>query len=438
MSLTRVPPKYLSRVSPGTWMVLLWFAVTAYTVFEQIQTRHGISILTLGLGDQENEALAVLVVLAAGRRKRRPLTALCLLLFGTVLSVMAMAVADIPLLQYLVVDVALCYLAATQPTRTSVTAGALALGTLLGYSGLRALSGMDDYSSTTVTAALTTVIAWLIGHAVWQSHAHAEALRVRATDQAITSERLRIARELHDMVAHSLGIVALQAGAARRVFNTQPARARAGLGEVEAAGRETLSGLRRLLGALREADGDAADRAEQSAPTPGLDDLAQLAATTTAAGVRVDQVRSGPRHRLPPEIELSAYRIVQEAVTNVVRHAEVRACRVSVDLRAAELVVSVVNDDPEHGQRPGNGRGHGHGYGIVGMRERVGLLHGAFAAGPGPDGGFRVTARLPVPPEAVPTAARPDSDRPASPATPAAATVPASPAELPPPLERTR
>jgi signal transduction histidine kinase len=405
MNLTRLPPRYLSRVSPGAWMVLLWFAVTAYTVFEQMQTRHGISVLTLNVGNQADEVLAVLAVLFAGRRGRRPLTALCLLLLATVLSVMAMAVADIPLLQYLAVDVAICYLAATQPTRTSVTAGALALGTLLGYSGFRALTGMDDYGSTTVTAALTTVIAWLIGHAVWQSHIHAEALRARATEQAITSERLRIARELHDVVAHSIGIVALQSGAARRVFDTQPARARAALGEVETAGRETLAGLRRLLGALRDAEGNATDQDEQSAPMPGLDDVARLAATTTAAGVRVDVLWSGPRRRLPPDIELSAYRIVQESVTNVVRHAEVRSCRVSIEFRPAELAVSVVNAAPEaassrsHGPHRGQGPGHGYGYGILGMRERIGLLHGEFRAGPCPDGGFRVAALLPVPPE---------------------------------------
>ncbi|MFH9353183.1 sensor histidine kinase [Kitasatospora sp. NPDC017646] len=425
MKLTRVPPKYLSRVSPGTWMVLLWFAVTAYTIFEQMQTRNGLSVLTLNFGNQMSEIVAVLAVLAAGRRRRRPLTALCLLLLGTVSSVMAMAVADIPLLQYLVVDVALCYLAATQPARTSVTAGALALGTLLGYSGFRALSGMVDHGSTTVTAALATVIAWLIGHAVWQSHGHAEALRAQATEQAIISERLRIARELHDMVAHNIGIVALQAGAARRVFDTQPTRARAALGEVETAGRETLAGLRRLLGALREADGNATDQAEQSAPVPGLDDVARLATTTTAAGVRVDVVWSGPRRRLPPEIELSAYRILQEAVTNVVRHAQERSCQVTIEFHPAELAVSVVNAGPEpaspstrgayadhdaHGFQP-----PGQGYGIVGMRERISLLHGEFSAGPRPDGGFRVVARLPLPQEAIPAAARPDIHHSAAP-----------------------
>ncbi|MFI9785074.1 sensor histidine kinase [Kitasatospora sp. NPDC051984] len=389
MNLTRVPTKFLSRVAPGTWMVLLWFAVTAYTVFEQAHTRDGISVLTLSTGNQIDEVIAVLAVLAAGRRRRRPLTALCLLLFGTIASVMAMAVADIPLLQYLVVDVAICYLAATQPTRTSVIAGALALGTLLGYSGLRALFSMDDYGSTTLTGALATAIAWLIGHAVHQSHTHAETLRAQATEQAITSERLRIARELHDMVAHNIGIVAMQAGAARRVFDTQPARARAALGEVETAGRETLAGLRRLLGALRDAETVDAD--ELSAPAPVLDDLARLAATTTAAGVRVDLHWSGARRPLPPEIELSAYRIVQEAVTNVVRHAKARACSVSIEFRPAEVAVSVVNPGP--GPRHSDGSG----YGLVGMQERVTLLHGEFTAGPQPDGGFRVAARLPVP-----------------------------------------
>ncbi|MCU1614087.1 MAG: Two-component sensor histidine kinase [Frankiales bacterium] len=387
-------------------MVLIWFAVTAYTVFAQEQTR-GLSVLDLSWGNQADEVVAALIVVVAGQRKRRPLTALCLLLIGTISSVMAMAVEDIPLLQFLAVDVAVCYLAATQPWRTSVKAGALALGTLLGYSGGRALFGYGTNGTTTLTAALTTVIVWLVGHSVWQSHVHAEALRAQATEQAITSERLRIARELHDMVAHSIGIVALQAGAARRVFDTQPARARAALGEVEAAGRETLSGMRRLLGVLREADEIAADEPAQPAPIPGLDDLPRLAATTTAAGVRVDVSWSGPRRRLPPEIELSAYRIVQEAVTNVVRHAGVCSCRVSIEFRAAELAVAVVNAGPgqapqgpwgAHGSRGTHGaQAPGHGYGIVGMRERVGLLHGEFLAGPLAGGGFRVAARLPVP-----------------------------------------
>lgn len=131
--------------------------------------------------------------------------------------------------------------------------------------------------------ALTVLVAWLLGNSAHQSRLHTEQVRAQAATQAVTDERLRIARELHDVVAHTIGIVALQAGAARRVIDSQPLRAREALGEVENASRETLSGLRRMLGALRAAD---------SAPTPlheapGLDDLDRLATATTAAGVRV-------------------------------------------------------------------------------------------------------------------------------------------------------
>ena len=402
MVLSPSPLRRLSRVSPGTWLVLIWFAVTSYTVFAQTRPDDQ-SVLDLHWGNQADEVVGALIVIAAGRRWRSPLPAMCLLLIGTIFSVMAMAVADIPLLQFLTVDVAVCYLAATQPPRTSVKAGTLALVTLLGYSGTRRLMGWEAYGS----AALTTVIVWLVGHAVWQSRVHAEALRTQATKQAITSERLRIARELHDMVAHSIGIVALQAGAAHRVFDTQPARARAALEEVEVAGRETLSGMRRLLEALREADENTADEPERPAPMPGLDDVPRLAASTTAAGVRVDVHWSGPRRQLPPELELSAYRLVQEAVTNVVRHAEVRSCRVSIEFRPTELAVEVVNEGRQHGSRS-SGEPHGsrsphstqapaRGYGLVGMRERVSLLHGEFSAGLRPDGGFRVAVQLPVP-----------------------------------------
>jgi len=166
------------------------------------------------------------------------------------------------------------------------------------------------------------------------------------------------------MVAHSIGIVALQAGAARRVIDTQPCRAREALGEIEAASREVLAGLRRTLGALRDGDpGDAAGRTPPAA-TPGLADIDGLAAATAAAGVRVDVRWLGQRRALPQEISLSAYRIIQEAVTNVVRHADTHACQVTVDCREDELSIEVVD--------AGRGRGTttGTGYGLLGMRER--------------------------------------------------------------------
>lgn len=165
--------------------------------------------------------------------------------------------------------------------------------------------------------------------------------------RAVTDERLRIARELHDMVAHSIGVIALQAGAARRVIDTQPERARDVPGEIEAAGRKTLSGLRRMLGALRSPE-PALPPSGSQPPGLGLADVDRLAATTTQAGVRVDVRRAGERRPLPREIDVAAYRIIQEAVTNVVRHAGTTSCRVSIDYR----------DD-------GRGGGAGGGYGLI-------------------------------------------------------------------------
>ncbi len=281
--------------------------------------------------------------------------------------------------------------AGTCPRRTSLTAAALAVGTLACYLSLRLVFWPSDGDPAEPFTALTLVIGWLIGNTVHQARAHAGRLRAQAITQAVTGERLRIARELHDMVAHSTGIVALQAGAARRVIDTQPALARDALGEIENASREVLAGLRRTLGALRESDlGDMADRTVTEA-TPGLADVERLATTAATAGVNVDLRWLGLRRSLPQEISLSAYRIIQEGLTNVVRHADTHACQVTVDCGENELFIEVVDA----------GRGHGAttdpGYGLLGMRERVSLLHGEFSAAPRPEGGFRVAARLPVP-----------------------------------------
>jgi signal transduction histidine kinase len=395
MHVRSVAPQVLKRASPGAWMVMLWLAVTLYATAPHVLQASGVPYPT---GNRISLALAVVLVLVAGRSSRRPLPSFTLLLLGTFSSVMAMAVRDIPLIQYLVVDVALCYIAATRPRRTSLAAGGMALGVLIGYAAFRALTHLEWGSSTTAAAALTTAIAWLVGDSIHQSRRHGEELQARAAAEAVTAERLRIARELHDMVAHTISIVTLQAGAASRVIDTQPVRARAALREVEVAGRETLTGLHLMLGALR--DTATADSGRPAAPMPGLADIERLAEATTAAGVRVDVRWLGERRALPPEIELSAYRIVQEAVTNVVRHAGVRACRVAIAQGPESLEVEVV--DAGRGAVPGQaapslGAGARRGYGVVGMRERVSLLRGEFIAGPRPEGGYRVAARLPLP-----------------------------------------
>ncbi|MDT0342679.1 sensor histidine kinase [Streptomyces litchfieldiae] len=387
------PPPLLKRLTPRAWTTLAWGGGTAFTflmrmrlpgeeqsqVFaaEYLYRWDGLTILALASG---------LVLAGCRRLDRRPLLALGLMLAGSAMASTTLSVGEIPMAQFIAVDVALYFVTAARPLRVGVTGLAMAIGALAGYLGIRVLAGWNVGTSAELAVALTAVIAWLAGRSVHQAHAHARALGERTAAQAVTAERLRIARELHDMVAHSIGIIALQAGAAARVVDTQPDRAREAMSAVETAGRETLSGLRRMLGALRRSEDEPAARR----PAPGLGDLAGLAEATTAAGVRVEVRWLGEVRPLPPDIDLSAFRIIQESVTNVVRHAASPSCRVTVDYRDEELAIEVAD-------RGRGGAPAGTGFGLAGMRERAALLHGEFAAGPGPDGGFRVVARLPVP-----------------------------------------
>ena len=392
----------LKRIPPGVWTALIWCAGLALTMLMRFRLpgqEEADAYRTVLLSSAKWEGWALLTlgtVMTLGGgvlMRRRPLSALALLLSGSIAGTSALSVGAIPLLQFLAVDLALYFIAAARTRRTGIMAICMALCTLAGYLAVRLLNGWAIGTTTELIVALTAVIAWLIGDSMHQSRVHSEQVRAQAAAQAVTAERLRIARELHDMVAHTIGIVALQAGAARRVIDTRPELAREALGEVEIASRETLSGLRRMLGALRRAEpGHAPEAAPlDPAPAPGLADIDRLAERTTAAGVRVDVRWQGEQRPLPPETGMSAYRIVQEAVTNVVRHAGTPSCQVTVDCRDEELAIEVVDSGN------GPGRAADTGYGLLGMRERVGLLHGEFSAAPRPGGGFRVAARLPVP-----------------------------------------
>ncbi|MFD4699940.1 sensor histidine kinase [Streptomyces niveus] len=404
-----MPP--LKRVQPSVWVALAWAAGAVFTFLVRLRLPGEeepavlAGVLIYRWDGLVMLAVATCLAVAGGRRLAgRPLFGMALLLGAAVLATTPLGVGEIPLAQFLAVDVALFFVASTRPRRTGLVAAAMALGTLVGYLGVRMLHGWNVGMSAETAVAMTVVIAWLIGNSTHQAREYAEQSRVQAAARAVTAERLRIAREMHDTVAHSIGIIALQAGAAARVIETQPVAAREALSSIENAGRETLAGLRRMLGALRQAEpegpGYAAELAHAAPldPALGLADVDRLAATTTAAGVRVDVRWHGEPRPLPPEIDISAYRIIQEAVTNVVRHAGTPTCRVTVDSsRTEELSIEITDDG--RSVRP---RGKGTGWGLVGMRERTTLLHGDFSAGPGPAGGFRVTARLPVP---VPLAA---------------------------------
>lgn len=331
------------------------------------------------------------VSLLVGVLRRKPLLALAMTLFGALsLVLLSRSRSPVTFVSFLAVDLFLGYIVATRSRRASIGAVAVSfwvqLMTVFGFS-----RGPDHEIGFSATALLAMATACMIGLLIRERREHAVALRSQEVAEAVTAERLRIARELHDIVAHSIGIIAIQAGVGSRVIETQPAEAREALRAIEATSRETLSGLRRTLVALRQADPHADSAQAPLAPTPGLADVERLAAATADAGVRVDLHWAGERRQLPPDIDLSAYRIVQEAVTNVVRHAGTRHCRVAIDYGAEEISVEVLDD----------GRGMpdtmGSGFGITGMRERVSLLHGRFSAGPRPEGGFRVAAELPLP-----------------------------------------
>ncbi len=219
-------------------------------------------------------------------------------------------------------------------------------------------------------------------------HERAERLereRELLAQQAVSEERLRIARELHDVVAHNVSLMVVQSQALSVADSSTEHRQ--GLGQIAGLGREALSEMHRMLGLLRVPDGGDPERA----PQPGVRDLGTLIDRTRSAGVEATLVVNGRPRDLPPGIDLSAYRIVQEALTNVLRHA--RASRATVTLRYAPDLLDVTIEDDGVGVRNGGSAGHG----LVGMRERVALLGGHLDTTSGPGaGGYLVHARLPV------------------------------------------
>lgn len=333
--------------------------------------------------------------LLTGLLRRRPLVALALtLVVATVLAFGTQQGARMPDGYLVYVPVALVFgiVVATRPRRRAVVAAvAVALVELPVVAALAA--GPDELTSSLLVTALGTAASGMAGLLLRQRREHAVELRESEVSEALTAERLRIARELHDMVAHSIGVIAIQAGVGSRVIETRPGEARKALTAIETTSRETLAGLRRTLVALRRAQPDGEGGHVPTGPAPGLADLDALAASLAGAGVRVDVHRTGGERRLPPDIDLSVYRIVQEALTNVVRHAGPAArARVTLDFAPDELRVEVVDDGRGVSARAGST-----GFGITGMYERVALLHGRLSAGPRPEGGFRVAAELPLP-----------------------------------------
>jgi len=241
-------------------------------------------------------------------------------------------------------------------------------------------------------------IAWLAGFALRERAAQAEAAEARAAGaerereenarRAVFEERVRIARELHDVVAHHVSMMGVQAGAARVVIDQDVGKAKDALSAIESSSRQAVAELHRLLGFLRQA-GDHDDLA----PQPGLSQLPSLAASMRESDLAVEVSVEGEARSLPPTVDVSAYRIVQEALTNTIKHSA--ASRADVHLRywPDELEVEIVDDGRPNGP---SSSGPG-GLGLIGMRERAALHGGQLSAGPAAGGGFAVRAKLRTP-----------------------------------------
>jgi signal transduction histidine kinase len=245
---------------------------------------------------------------------------------------------------------------------------------------------------------VTSAAAWLLGENVRTQRAYANEMAARAEEaerrrddearRAVAEERLRLARELHDVTAHHVSVMAVQAEAGQALLPSDPERAAQTLARIAASAREALGDLRRLLGVLRD-DGD---QGEGRAPQPGLGDLPKLAEEVQGAGVPVRLRLEGVPDDLPSSVDVSAYRIVQEALTNVMRHAPGSSADVVVRFDAEAVEIEVTNERTANGD---GARPNGQGLGLVGMRERAVSLGGRLDAGPEGDDRFVVRSRLP-------------------------------------------
>ncbi|WP_170323852.1 sensor histidine kinase [Cryptosporangium phraense] len=226
--------------------------------------------------------------------------------------------------------------------------------------------------------------SWVAGAIVRERRAAAEERRQRDAERALADERLQIARELHDVVAHSMSLIAVQAGVANHVVEEQPEAARDAMRVIENTSRSALTDIRRMLGVLRTPEAELA-------PAPGLDAIPALVERARASGVRVAFDGAGAG-RYSEALQLVVYRVVQEALTNAVKHAAPTACRLRLEAADGVLRIEVEDDGPPSAHPDPPEGGHG----LIGLRERVALYGGTLVAGPRPEGGFRLVATLPT------------------------------------------
>jgi signal transduction histidine kinase len=294
------------------------------------------------------------------------------------------------------------YLAASRlPRRISIPAAAAAAGVLSGTMLAKMLENPHSaVPGLAVESLLVLVAAWFVGDAAAARRRYIlglaeQAERERAAEAAqaalrVRAERVRIARELHDVVAHTLAVITVQAGVGRRLMASRPAEAGSALESIEEIGRTAQDELRVVLGLLRDEDAAAG----ALSPSPRLTDLKELAETVQASGTPVELLVSDYLPQLSPALELSVYRVVQEALTNVVKHAPHACATVSLTMSGDDIRIEVADDGSASG--PAGPADIMPGHGIVGMRERVAAFGGWLVAEPVPGHGFRVLAEIPA------------------------------------------
>ena len=369
----------------GDWVLACALAIVSeYEIF--VRPLFGDSAVKSGRAAAA--ILFLLVTLPLAWRRRAPVAVLLIVIAATAGALFAMRPVQGPVTSYIATIVVFYSVGAHCAERRALLGGGI------GLAALAVLVATGQPGTVEAGSLAVFAVAWLIGRYLRQRRSQVSGLQQRAARAeqereeqaraAVTQERGRIARELHDIVAHSVSVMVIQAQAGQRLIS-DAAQARTAFRSIEASGREALVELRRLLAILRTADDQLA-----IGPQPGLGSLNSLIEQVRDAGLPVELRIEGQQVQLPPGVDLSAYRIVQEALTNTIKHAGPAKAEVVLryDTSALELEIT----DSGTGAAPGTGTGHG----LIGMRERVTLLGGNLVTGSRDGGGYLVRARLPL------------------------------------------
>jgi signal transduction histidine kinase len=367
---------------------LLALALTVISVGSVVgsRTRYGFAIPVLAA------VAALFTTVPISLRRYRPLGVLAVTVSAETLLLIFSNDSPVPV----GVIVALYTVAAYCERRVSIRAAAwVAVPITVGE-----IVNNGPHAGRVIPELAVIAIAWVIGDNLRTRRAYLSALKERAArlerereekaDRAVIEERARIARELHDVIAHNVSVMVVQAAAGEEVFDEDPERARESLSAVASTGRAALTELRRLLGVIRADDDQGQEPA--FAPQPGIEYVGELVRQVNDAGLPVELSVIGEPRALPEGVALCAYRIVQEALTNTLKHAEASGARVNVRYAADALELQVVDDGRGGSQVNGEAGGHG----LIGMRERVALFGGELTTSGRAGRGYEVRARLPI------------------------------------------